>query len=72
MKRFRSNPVSRKTASHCGTPQQWVERTQITICKTPPAGRETEDCLRPQLWGRDVHEYQVPARCQQFVNMSQR
>ena len=49
-----------------------MKRAQIPIGKAPPAGHETEDCLRPQLRNRDVHEDQVPARCEQFVKMSQR
>jgi len=47
-------------------------RTQISVSKSPPAGRETKQHFRPQLWASDVHEYQAPARHEEFVNMSQR
>src|ERR1700674_4537173 len=49
-----------------------MEWTQISIGKAPPTAHETKDGFCPQLWNRDIHEYQVTARCEQFVKMPER
>src|ERR1700722_9418315 len=48
-----------------------MRRAQIPIGEAPPARREGEDRLCPQLRNRYVHKDQAPTRRQQFVKMPQ-
>ena len=52
--------------------QQRLIRTQLAIGEPPPAARETEDRLGPQLRRRHVHEDEAAARRQQIMQMAER
>ena len=51
--------------------EQRLLRTQIAIGETPPAARQAEDRLGPELRRRRVHEDEAAARREQIVQMAQ-